>query len=63
MEVLKVTAAAGFVTASVLLISLNHKVFKFIFKEKTASYWWLFTVLTVFPLLLILYIFSLLFGV
>jgi hypothetical protein len=49
--VLRTTAIAGFLTATVLLININHKAFKFVFKEKSKTYWWLFTVFTIVPIL------------
>jgi len=58
----RVTAIAGFVTSSVLLVNINHRAFKWVLKEKSKTYWWLFTVFTVVPLLVILQIFSLFFG-
>jgi len=60
--VFRTTAIAGFLTASVLLININHKAFKFVLKEKSKTYWWLFTVFTVVPLLVILQIFTIFFG-
>lgn len=61
--VFRTTAIAGFLTASVLLININHKAFKFVFKEKSKTYWWLFTVFTVVPMLVILQVFSLFFRI
>ena len=58
----RATVIAGFVTASVLLININHRTFKWVLKEKSITYWWLFTVLTIVPLLMILQVFSIFFG-
>jgi hypothetical protein len=60
--VFRTTAIAGFVTASVLLININHRAFKWVLKEKSITYWWLFTVFTIVPLLMILQVFSIFFG-
>lgn len=54
-------AFLGFLVTATLLINLNFRGFKFVFGEKVRSYWWLFLLLTIVPLLVILYIFSLLF--
>lgn len=58
---LEFTAFLGFLVTATLFINLNFKGFKTVFREKTLNYWWLFILLTVAPLLVIIYIFTLLF--
>lgn len=62
MEFIRVTAIGGFVATSALVININFRAFSKVFSKRTRSLWWLFLLLMVFPLLIILYLFSLLFG-
>ncbi len=55
-------AIVGFISATTLVINLNHKAFNRILGENARSYWWLFVISALIPLLIALYIFSLLFG-
>ena len=61
-EFFQFSAIAGLIAAVTLLINLHYSVFRFIFKEKTRTYWWLFAAITLIPLSLFLYIFTLLFD-
>ncbi len=61
MEFFRFSAIAGLIAAVTLLINLHYSAFRYIFKERTKTYWWLFIVMTVIPLFLFLYVFSLLF--
>jgi hypothetical protein len=54
-------AITGFIVTATLIINLNFKVFRRVFKEKTYRFFWLFLILAIVPLLLIVYIFTLLF--
>lgn len=56
------SAMAGFLAITALIINLNHKAFNKLFGEKAKTYRWVFLVTSIFPLLLFLYIFALLFG-
>ncbi len=59
---LKLVAFVGFLAAATLLIGFNHKVFEVVMGERSKAYWWLFMVVTILPLLLIIYAFSYFFG-
>jgi hypothetical protein len=61
-EFFRIGAMAGFIAAVTLLINLNHKGFIFLFKDNARKYWWLFIVMCVVPFLLIIYVFTLMFG-
>ncbi len=62
MEAFRIGSITGFLATVTLLINVNYKVYQRIFKDKAKSYWWLFLLSALIPLLLFLYIFSLLFG-
>lgn len=62
IEFVRYSAIAGFIAATTLVVNINHKIFNTFFKERTASFWWLFVISALIPLSLFLYIFSLLFG-
>lgn len=62
MEVVRISSITGFLAAVTILINVNFKVYKRIFKDRAKSYWWLFLLSSVVILALFLYIFSLLFG-
>jgi len=61
VEVFKFSAITGFIISATLIINLSHKTFTNLFKEKTATYYWLFLLMMIIPLLFIIFIFSLLF--
>lgn len=62
MQFVKVTAIGGFVATSALIVNINFRAFSKVFSARTRSLWWLFLLLMIFPLLIFLYLFSLLFG-
>ncbi len=62
LDVVKVSSIVGLISATTLFINLNFKAFKMIFKEKSRSYWWLFLMMAIAPLLIFLYLFTLFFG-
>jgi len=62
LELIRIIAIAGFVATATLVVSLNFKAFNQVFQSQTNKLWWLFLLLMIFPLMLILYIFSLIFG-
>lgn len=59
---LKTSAFAGFLVATTLVVGLNFKIFKFVFKDSILAYWWAFMLVSLIPLFLLLYVFTLLFG-
>lgn len=61
LGILKFSAMAGFVVAATLFVSLNQKGFDKIFSKKTITYWVLFFGLSLIPLLVIIYFFSIFF--
>lgn len=61
-QFLRFSSLTGFIVVTTLIINLNFKAFRFVFKEKTGHYWWLFLLLALVPLGLIMFIFTLLFG-
>lgn len=62
IEVIKIAGFAGFLVSSTLLVGVHFKIFKFVFGDSAADYWWLFLFSALIPLFLMLYLFSLLFG-
>ena len=59
----KFSAVVGFLATTTLLINLNHFTFQRVFGEgKSKSFWWLFVLFSVIPLLVILYIFNIVFN-
>jgi hypothetical protein len=48
----------GFLTTTTLVVGLNFKVFKFVFKDNIGKYWWLFLLSALIPLFLFLAISS-----
>ena len=62
MTFVRYTAIAGFIAIVPLVINLDYKAFSLVFKEKTITYWWFFVVLTIVPLMVLLYAFSKIFG-
>jgi len=61
-DFLRFTAFFGFIVTATLIINLNFRAFKIVFKENTRKYWWLFLISAMAPMLIIIYIFSLLFS-
>lgn len=62
MQFLKYGAMLGFFVTSVLVINLNNKAFKYIFKDHAKNYFWFFLLLSIIPLLVFIYLFNLFFG-
>lgn len=58
---IKYGAIIGLIVVTTLIINLHFLGFKSVFKTKTVTYWWLFSMIIIIPLMLFLYIFSLLF--
>lgn len=44
----------GFLTVTTLLVGLNFKLFRFVFKDNIKHYWWLFLITALIPLFLFL---------
>jgi len=61
IEFFRYAAIAGFIAATALIININYATFNKIFKEKTKLFWTLFFISALIPLLVSIYIFSLLF--
>lgn len=61
INIVKISAMAGFVVAATLFVSLNQKGFDKFFTKKGVIYWVLFFTLSLVPLLLIIYFFSVFF--
>lgn len=61
-NVLKSVSLVGFLVTATLIVGLNFKIFTNIFKDKASNYWWLFLVISVVPLLVALYIYTIFFG-
>lgn len=61
VEFFKFAAITGFIVTATLIININFKVFRSVFKDRTYRFFWLFLILAILPLLLIVYIFTLLF--
>jgi len=61
IEFVKFAAIIGLIATTTVVINLSNTAFRNVFRERTKTYWWLFATLTVIPLLVFLYIFSLLF--
>jgi len=62
LEFLRYSAISGFIALSVLVINLSNKAFAKVFKENATKLWWLFVLLSLIPVLGIIYIFSRIFG-
>ncbi|MCS7091763.1 MAG: hypothetical protein NZM26_00205 [Patescibacteria group bacterium] len=58
----RIGAIAGFIAAVTILINLNHKGFRYLFRDKATKYWWVFVIACVIPFLVILYMFTIIFG-
>ncbi|OGM25115.1 hypothetical protein A2962_02320 [Candidatus Woesebacteria bacterium RIFCSPLOWO2_01_FULL_39_61] len=62
LEFVRYGAITGFIAVTTLVININHKAFNTIFREKARSFWWLFVISGIIPLLLFLYAFTLIFD-
>ena len=58
----KMSVFVGFLVTTTLIVGLNFKIFKFVFKDSIQKYWWAFMLASLIPLFLLLYFFTLLFG-
>lgn len=56
------SAILGFISVSVLIINLNHKLFDTVFRDSAKKFWWLFVLVSTVPLLVIIYVFNFFFG-
>ncbi|QQS38903.1 hypothetical protein IPM62_06010 [Candidatus Woesebacteria bacterium] len=61
VTLIRLAAYVGLIFFTTVFVSLNFKTFKMLFKESTKSYWWLFLIISVIPLMILLSIFSLVF--
>ena len=59
---LKYGAMLGFLVTTILIINLNNKAFKFVFKDHAKRYFWFFMLLSLIPLLAFIYLFTAFFG-
>ncbi len=62
VQTTRIVGIIVFLSIATLFIGFNHNIFKIVFAEKSKSYWWLFALLTIIPFLLVLFVFSFLFG-
>jgi hypothetical protein len=62
MQFLRWGAMLGFFVTAVLVINLNNKAFRFVFREHARSYFWFFLILSIIPLLVFIYLFNAFFG-
>lgn len=60
-QMIKVASVLGLIICSTLLVALNFKFFSKVFKERTASLWWLFLIISIVPFLVMLGVFTVLF--
>lgn len=61
LEIIKFASSAGFLICLTLIAGLNFKIFKSLLKDKFQKFWWVFVISSVFPLLVFLFIFTVLF--
>lgn len=61
-QAFKLAGFVAFLAAATLFIGFNHKIFEVVLGEKSKTYWWLIACILIVPFLLILYVFSVLFG-
>lgn len=61
-EFIKLTSFVGFLTCTALFININRNVHGRVFKVGSRTYWLIFFTSSVIPLLLVLYLFSVLFD-
>jgi len=62
LEFMRYSAITGFIVTTTLIVNINHHVFGTIFRERAKSYWWLFVLSGIIPLLVFIYIFNFIFG-
>jgi hypothetical protein len=62
MQFLRYGAMLGFFVVSILIINLNNKAFRFVFREHAKTYFWFFLLLSIIPLLVFIYLFNAFFG-
>lgn len=60
-NIIKFAAFIGLIVFTTIIVSLNFRVFRVIFKERATSFWWLFLILSIIPLLMLLSLFTLIF--
>ncbi|MFC1649318.1 hypothetical protein ACFL2C_01215 [Patescibacteria group bacterium] len=61
-EFVKLSSFVGFLACTALLVNMNRKVHGKVFKKGSRTYWLMFFVSSIIPLLLILYLFTVLFD-
>jgi hypothetical protein len=61
VEIIRYSAFAGFIVSATLLVLLDYKAFKRVFKERVNELKWVFVISTVVILLLMIYIFTIFF--
>jgi hypothetical protein len=61
-QAFKLVCFVIFLAASTLFIGFNHQMFTLVMGERSRSFWWLFVIIALVPLLLVLYAFSIIFG-
>jgi apolipoprotein N-acyltransferase len=59
---LEYSAIMGLIVTTVLIININNKAFNYVFKENSKRFFWLFMILSTIPLLIFIYLFTVLFG-
>lgn len=62
LDIVKYAAIAGLIATTTLIVNISNVAFRAVFHERTKTFWWLFAVFTIVPLLLFLYLFTLIFG-
>lgn len=61
-QFLRYGAMLGFFVTSILVINLNNKAFRYVFKSHARSYFWFFMLLSIIPLLVFIFLFTTFFG-
>jgi len=61
-EFVKLASFVGFLTCAALFVNINRNVQSKVFKIGTKTYWMIFFTSSVIPLLLVLYLFTILFD-
>lgn len=56
------SAILGFICVATLVINLNHNLFNKVMSDNAKTFWWLFVIISVVPLLVIIYVFNFFFG-
>jgi len=62
VQFIRFSAILGFIIFATFVINFNNKAFNYVLKEKAKKFWWLFILISIVPLLLFLYLFSIIFG-